>query len=143
MSKIKELFGVEIGEKFDIKDKTSSGVWNWQECYFNKKGQLQIPGLNHRVAQSVMCALLIGKAEIIKFKKPILTEEEREYLKAVFNPKFHTGTIETVTKWASIHHTFCLMVDTTDCEIYLFTLDKGLFEGMKLCKPYTLEELGL
>ena len=62
MSKIKELFGVEIGEVFDIKERTTSRTGNWKGCYFDTEGQLRIPGLywDYETSRTVISALIIG-----------------------------------------------------------------------------------
>ena len=145
MSKIKELFGVEIGEEFDIKEEATSSTGNWGGCYFDEDGQLKIQGVSYGTPQRVMGALLIDKAEIIKYKEPILTNEEREYLRAVSNPNFMAGTIIGYFRHQNRDGKYFVEIITTctnhDCRIYC-TSDKS-FEGMNEHEIYTPEKLGL
>ena len=145
MSKIKELFGVEIGEKFDIKDKTSSSDDYWVGCYFDEKGQLQIPGLYHRVVeQSVMCALLIGKAEIIKHEKAILDEEEKRYLGNLIKP----FRVRFITKlyalsYNTYYRIYIELENYDHIDLPNFPINSKMYKGMRPGKHYTPEELGL
>ena len=137
MSKIKELFGVEIKEKFDIK---SEDYGTMENCYFCSTGALHVPDTSDFKKLNLMGELLIGDAKIVN---PILTDEEREYLKAVCNPKFRVEIIRTITKTENSEDTYYLYVDAVKEGVYLFTFDKNLFKGMEEDKEYTPEELGL
>ena len=141
MSKIKELFGVEVEEKFDIESKFYGTTKN---CYFGIFGRLKAPDTNDLRKSFLMGELITGGAIIIKHKKPILTEEEREYLRAVCNPKFHIGIIETITKIPdNILDTYFLKVNAELGGICLFEFGENLFKGMEVNKPYTPKDLGL
>jgi len=144
MSKIKELFGVEIGEEFKLKDKLNNILFSERYC-FDFSGHLCRTDFNLPENESTSrirpMEILLGWYEIVK---PILTDEEREYLRAVCNPKFHIGIIETITKIPdNILDTYFLKVNAELGGICLFEFGENLFKGMEVNEPYTPEELGL
>lgn len=140
MSKIKELFGVEIGERFSVK---ISDTCTYTNCCFDNIGELLIGGLNGQfcIDEKIFRKIIMGEAKIIKHEKPILTEEEHDYLQAICNPKFHKGEIKRFQKQGMNKLSIC--VETEDGLAFTFDFDKDLFKGMKLNEKYTPEELDI
>ena len=144
MSKIKELFGVEIGEEFKLKDKLNNILFSERYC-FDFSGHLCRTDFNLPENESTSrirpMEILLGWYEIVK---PILTDEEREYLRAICNPDFIKGRIINIEKYANGEGTYRIEIDTTEgANIFSFYFTKDLFKGMEFSKPYTPEELGL
>jgi len=140
MSKIKELFGVEVGEAFDI-ERDNEIV---KDYLFGCYGMLVTPTDTTHLRRLLLTGELItGKAKIIKHKQPILTEEERDYLQAVCEPY----DIKYIKK------------ETFDCkqklyiDIYLkngdtipmpfFSPTSKMYKGMELNRPYIPEQLDI
>lgn len=75
--------------------------------------------------------------------KPILDEEEREYLNAVIRP--FKDKVEGIKKGNStIHEEFICIYIRDDCSIDFPDFKKGaMYKGMESNKAYTLKELGL
>ena len=139
MSRIKELFGVEIGEKFDIK----SGVYETKEnCYFDSLGTLNEPGANQTREMFLMGKLLTGEAKIIKHKQPILDDVEKKFIGNIIRPfdvdyicknDGHFGT----KKYIIIHLTSGEAID-----LPYFSSTSGMYKRMETGKEYTPKQLG-
>ena len=142
MSKIKELFGVEIGEEFEIKEEAFSSRGNWKYCYFNEEGQLKIPAVICEISQRVMGALLIDKAEIIKYKKPILDDVEKKFIGNIIRP----FDIKDITKVrCKYNDKVFIMIRLTNSEeipLPFFSSKSKMYKGMETGKPYTPKQLG-
>ena len=143
MSKLKELFGVEVGEEFYLK-------WNFEEfCDKTMKYHFEADDYLHRGDNSLSIinplSILLGAFGETKIVKPILTDGEREYLMAVCNPNFMAGTIIGYFRHPNRDGKYFVEIITTctnrDCRIYC-TSDKS-FEGMNEHEIYTPEKLGL
>lgn len=87
-------------------------------------------------------------ADPICFRKPILDDVEREYLKAVFKP--FASRIEWVKKqrcnemWEGMEYITVIMTDPAgDSTCFPTFKAKTMYKGMKPNKAYTLEELGI
>lgn len=87
-------------------------------------------------------------AKPIRFRKPILDDIEREYLKAVFKP--FANRINCVSKqqckvrWKDMEYIYVLMTDPEGDKAYLPVFRSGtMYKGMKPNTTYTLEELGI
>lgn len=87
-------------------------------------------------------------AEPICFRKPILDDTEREYLKTVFKP--FSNRIKCVSKqqckvrWKDTEYIYVLMTDPEGDKAYLPVFRSGtMYKGMKPNTTYTLEELGI
>ena len=86
--------------------------------------------------------------EPICFRKPILDDTEREYLKAVFKP--FASRIEWVKKqrcnemWEGMEYITVIMTDPAgDSTCFPTFKAKTMYKGMMPNKAYTLEELGI
>ncbi len=140
MSKIKELFGVEIGEEFTAESKYYGAIKN---CWFGGIGKLVVPGKGDWETLDLLTELIMGKAKIVK---PILTPDERDYLQAVCNPKYRTWKIVTLRKISNDNGTCYLEIhhETNAGICFSFDFDTdSVFKGMKLNKRYTPEQLGI
>lgn len=87
-------------------------------------------------------------AEPICFRKPILDDVEREYLKAVFKP--FASRIKWVKKqccnerWVNMEYIKALMVDPADDYTCLPVFKAGtMYKGMKPDEKYSLDDLGI
>lgn len=85
---------------------------------------------------------------ISEYKEQILTEEEREYLKAVIKPfKKHVKTIMKAKQVATLYAITIDIEEKYNYETFLqfppFEKSSGMYKGMELGKAYTIEELGL
>ena len=85
-----------------------------------------------------------------EYKEPqeILTEEERDYLKAVIKP--FRDRVKTINKVVNVVNgyaiTICLESETEGYDYYIHIpfFEKGKrYNGMQFDRKYTLEELGL
>lgn len=87
-------------------------------------------------------------ADPICFRKPILDDVEREYLKAVFKP--FASRIELIKKqrcnemWEGMEYIEVLMKDPAGDNTGFPVFKAGtMYKGMMPNKAYTLEELGI
>lgn len=83
-----------------------------------------------------------------EYKKPILDEVEKEYLKAVIKPfKKHVKTIMKAKQVATLYAITIDIEEKYNYETFLqfppFEKSSGMYKGMELGIEYTLEELGL
>lgn len=158
MNRIKEIFGVEPGEKFDIYqtelcfNKTGDIEISVNEafrdnrlynCSFNKNEILHVPYATDFATLIVLTELITGEAKIIKHKKPILDDVEKRYLGNIIKP----FKVEFIAKIHETYHNryyICIKVEDEN-PIYLpyFPADSEMYKGMKEDKEYTPEELGL
>ena len=143
MEEVAKLFGLELGEEFELKDMyggrykwTNGGLMSWSDTI---QEWIYSPEFNN---------ILTGNIEIFKLSKPILTESEKEYLSAVIKPfrdriihifKFELMGYEGI----GIDLKFP-KVESYDDAMTLPSFEKGtMYKGMEANKDYTLEELGL
>ncbi len=144
MSKIKELFGVEIGEKFRLR---MGSMMCAGEYYFDGYNNLIFFQTNTVSARTPL-DILTGELTIVKIKTPILTPDERDYLQAVCNSKFYQGKILSFVKdrvLGTSLYNIEINTDLADVDCCLFSFEKGIeiFKGMELDKHYTPEQLGI
>ena len=90
----------------------------------------------------------IEKWLISEYKEQILTEEEKEYLKAVIKPfKKHVKTIMKAKQVATLYAITIDIEEKYNYETFLqfppFEKSSGMYKGMELGKAYTIEELEL
>ena len=76
-----------------------------------------------------------------EYKEPVLTEEEKEYLKAVIKP--FRDKVKCILKCSNSGEWIAIKI-IDDARINFPYFEKGsMYKGMKLNREYTLEELGL
>lgn len=139
---IAQMFGVEIGEEFNIKGCIDDFRFKFTEedigYFYNGKWV------------SILCYLgnlLNGKWELVKIPKSLLTEKEKEYLSAVIKP-FKDKVIYIAKqqgfKYSKKISVEFIIIYVDDEKIILPSYDKGtLYKDMKLMEKYTVEDLGL
>ena len=144
MSKLKELFGVEVGEEFYLK-------WNFEEfCDKTMKYHFEADDYLHRGDNSLsiinpLSILLgaFGETKIVKIEKPILDDVEKKFIGNIIKP----FDIKDITKVKCTYQDklFIIIRLTNGEEICLpfFSPDSEMYRGMKVGKPYTPEQLGL
>lgn len=144
MSTVAKLLGVELEEKFMLKDfqhmykLTEKGLMYWSD-------NSQIWENSNAIGN-----LLTGDIEIVKLQKPILTEKEKEYLSAVIKPfrdrilniyKFELSGYEGIgieLKFPKVEN----RVDVDAMTLPSFEIGT-MYKGMELAREYSLEELEL
>ena len=144
MSKVAKLLGIELEEKFMLKDfqhtykLTEKGLMYWSDTS-------QIWENSNAIGN-----LLTGKYQIVKISKPILDEKEKEYLSAVIKPfrdrilsiyKFELSGYEGIgieLKFPKVERS----VDVDAMTLPSFEIGT-MYKGMELAREYSLEELGL
>lgn len=141
MSEVAKLLGVELEEEFKIKGfrckykLTNDDLmyWSYLESKWGNSCFLK--------------ELLTGEVQIVKIPKPILDEKEKEYLSNVIKP-FKDQIIAIAKRSANYGEFIDIMIDEGeigDCgNIYLPYFKPGkMYNGMKVNREYTLEQLGL
>lgn len=141
MEDVAKLFGLELEEEFEI--------GKFERYKFTVNG-LMFWSKDHQawVHYDITEQLLLGRNEIVKLSKPILTESEKEYLSAVIKPfrdrithifKFELSGYEGI----GIDLKFP-KVEKDEDAMTLPSFEIGtMYKGMELYKDYTLEELDL
>ena len=143
MKTIKEIFDVEIGEKFGIKIKEGH---TYYDCYFDKDKELAIiednKTRNWFLELCLLKELIAGEAEIIKIKPEILDKKEKEFLSFIVN---HLGRdkIESIVKVSSGKDKEFIKIKVRGVDFAAFPdFPKGtMYKGMESYHYYTLEEL--
>ena len=139
MKQVAHMLGLEIGEEFFIKGCIDDFRFKFTEedvGYFYDGTWV-----------SILCYLgnlLNGKWELVKIPKPILTEEEKEYLSMVIKP--FRDDIRFIHKYTCFNDTKEYLFGSAKNHSHLEfpAFERGtMYRGMELCKEYTLEELGL
>lgn len=77
-----------------------------------------------------------------EYKEPVLTEEERKYLKGVIRP-FRNKVLNIQKKSNYLEWISIVMTDHEIIKLPFFDKSSGMYKGMQLGIEYTLEELGL
>lgn len=142
MKEVAKLFGLELEEEFEI--------GKFERYKFTVNG-LMFWSKDHQawVHYDITEQLLLGRYEIVKLSKPILTGKEKEYLSAVIKPfrdrilhiyKFELSGYEGI----GIDLKFPKVEKNEDDAMTLPSFEIGtMYKGMELYKDYTLEELDL
>lgn len=144
MEDVAKLFGLELEEEFEI--------GKFERYKFTVNG-LMFWSKDHQawVHYDITEQLLLGRNEIVKLSKPILTESEKEYLSAVIKPfRDRKVVINKYEYPQNEHKNECIQIsvefyDKTGGEtVSLPIFKKGtMYKGLESNKCYTLEELGL
>lgn len=140
MEEVAKLFGLELEEEF--------GIGKNERYKFTVNG-LMFWFKDHQawVHYDITEQLLLGRYEIVKLSKPVLTESEKEYLGNIVKP-FRDKVISIRCNFAADNYnciTIELKQDGFSKEfINLPYFKKGsMYKGMQAGKDYTLEELEL
>lgn len=144
IEQIAKMLNVEIDEEFKIE-----GYDDNIRFKFTKNRFLQSYGNVYGWVDSIsIMTVLEGRAKLIKLPKPVLTDEEKEYLSNVIRP--WKNKIKTITKYWGTGD--CVNEFIQICYIqngfnYYMSLPQferwSMYKGMELERDYSLEELGL
>lgn len=77
-----------------------------------------------------------------EYKEPVLTEEERKYLKGVIRP-FRNKVLNIQKKSNYLEWISIVMTDHEIIKLPFFDKSSGMYKGMEEGNKYTVEELGL
>lgn len=78
-----------------------------------------------------------------EYKEPVLNDAEREYLSAVIKP-FRKKVMDVVKiQYSGGRQSIRIRISRGDCAELPFFKNNTMYKGMKACKYYTPEELGL
>lgn len=142
MAEVAKLLGVELGEEFSLKNS-------------NFRYMLTTFGLRKRhstlevwVNSSMLDDLLLGKVEIVKIAESILDDAEKRYLSAVIKPfRLRVRWIRKYYLSCQEFIQICVFNDNESLDWMTFELPyfkRGtMYQGMKIDKRYTIQELGL
>ncbi len=138
MSKIIELFGVEIGvkigEKFRLEDKDGWGISGY---YFDKDLELHMPGGGY----STITPLKILTGEL-RIEKPILDEVEKKFIGNIIRP-FDIEYIQKVTWSTRKYFLYIRLKNGESIDFPCFSANSKMYRGMKPDKKYTPKDLGI
>ena len=140
MEQIAKMLDVEINEEFKIEGHDDNLKFKFTENRF-----LQSYGDVYRWVDSIsIMTVLEGRAKIIKLPKPVLTDEEKEYLSYVIKP-FREDVLK-VSKFKSkvLKNKEVIGFETPNGFMIFPPFEKDkMYKNMELNKAYTLDDLGL
>ena len=140
MEQIAKMLDVEINKEFKIEGHDDNLKFKFTENRF-----LQSYGdVYGRVDSISIMTVLEGRAKIIKLPKPILTDEEKEYLSYVIKP-FREDVLK-ISKFKSkvLKNKEVIGFETPNGFMIFPPFEKDkMYKNMELNKGYTLDDLGL
>ena len=140
IEQIAKMLNVEINEEFKIEGHDDNLKFKFTENRF-----LQSYGDVHGWVDSIsIMTVLEGRAKIIKLPKPILTDEEKEYLSYVIKP-FREDVLK-ISKFKSkvLKNKEVIGFETPNGFMIFPPFEKDkMYKNMELNKGYTLDDLGL
>ena len=140
MEQIAKMLNVEINEEFKIE-----GYDDYLKFKFTENRFLQSCGDVYGWVDSIsIMTVLEGRAKIIKLPKPILTDEEKEYLSYVIKP-FREDVLK-ISKFKSkvLKNKEVIGFETPNGFMIFPPFEKDkMYKNMELNKAYTLDDLGL
>ena len=140
MEQIAKMLDVEINEEFKIEGHDDNLKFKFTENRF-----LQSYGDVHGWVDSIsIMTVLEGRAKIIKLPKPVLTDEEKEYLSYVIKP-FREDVLN-ISKFKSkvLKNKEVIGFETPNGFMIFPPFEKDkMYKNMELNKAYTLDDLGL
>lgn len=139
MEQIAKMLNVEIDEEFKIE-----GYDDNIKFKFTKNAFMQSCGDGWWFSSCSIMTVLEGYRKLIKLPKPVLTDEEKEYLSYVIKP--FRNRIKCFYKWTCDDCNYeQIMAPCEDHSHLNFpTFEKNaMYKGMEPNKKYTLEDLGL
>ena len=140
MKEVAKMLDVEINEEFKIE-----GYDDYLKFKFTEDRFLQSCGDVYGWVDSIsIMTVLEGRAKIIKLPKPVLTNEEKEYLLYVIKP-FREDVLK-ISKFKSkvLNNKEVIGFETPNGFMIFPPFEKDkMYKNMELNKGYTLDELGL
>lgn len=144
MKDVAKLLGVEIGEKFKLKNPRIDKTFDSVIYKLTQEGLIEY-SLNvteKRYVANTLQEILYGKFEIVKLPKPILTDKEKKYLSLIIEP--WKNEIKYMVKIDCDDMEYIMIVFNDLIEMPFPHFKKGkYYKGMEWDKEYSLEELGL
>ena len=140
MKEVAKLLGVEIGEKFKVEV---------NETILQKKFFLTDYGLFATCGDGPMTGilndLLNGKYKVIKLPKPVLTDEEKEYLSTVLKPfRNEIDYIYKCSTYRGEKEYIAISFKKITRDMFFPEYPTGtMYKGMIRNKEYSLDDLGL
>lgn len=136
MKQVANLLGVDIGEKFKV---DAEGVILSKSFFFTGYGLLAVGDVDFKTG--VLNQLLNGEYRVVKIPQSILTKKEKEYLSAVVKP--FRDEVKHISKNRYDGEEW-IQIRTKQGLALLPPFKEGLmYNGMKVGKEYSLEELSL
>ena len=140
MEQIAKMLNVEMDEEFKIEGYDDNLKFKFTENRF-----LQSYGDVYGWVDSIsIMTVLEGRAKIIKLPKPVLTDEEKEYLSYVIKP-FREDVLK-ISKFKSkvLKNKEVIGFETPNGFMIFPPFEKDkMYKNMELNKAYTLDDLGL
>ena len=140
MEQIAKMLNVEINEEFKIE-----GYDDYLKFKFTENRFLQSCDDVYGWIDSIsIMTVLEGRAKIIKLPRPILTDEEKEYLSYVIKP-FREDVLK-ISKFKSkvLNNKEVIGFETPNGFMIFPPFEKDkMYKNMELNKAYTLNDLGL
>ena len=140
IEQIAKMLDVEINEEFKIEGHDDNLKFKFTENRF-----LQSYGDVYGWVDSIsIMTVLEGRAKIIKLPKPVLTDEEKEYLSYVIKP-FREDVLK-ISKFKSkvLKNKEVIGFETPNGFMIFPPFEKDkMYKNMELNKAYTLDDLGL
>ena len=139
IEQIAKMLNVEIDEEFKIE-----GYDDNIRFKFTRSAFMQSCGDGWWFSSCSIMTVLEGYRKLIKLPKPVLTDEEKEYLSYVIKPFRHR--IKYFYKWTCADcDTEIIMAACKDYNHLEFpSFEKNaMYKGMGLMREYTLNDLGL
>ena len=140
MEQIAKMLDVEINEEFKIEGHDDNLKFKFTENRF-----LQSYGDIYGWVDSIsIMTVLEGRAKIIKLPKPVLTDEEKEYLSYVIKP-FREDVLK-ISKFKSkvLKNKEVIGFETPNGFMIFPPFEKDkMYKNMDLNKAYTLHDIGL
>ena len=139
MKEVAKMLGVELGEEFRIDcARAKHRITERGLEFFSEVNDAWL--LDSLMLKNLLC----GVCEIVK---PILTDDEKEYLSAVIKPFRDRVKCISKNRFDGFEHIFIVYFSKLGNKDYILDLpafEEGtMYKGMDVCKHYTLEELGL
>ena len=143
IEQIAKMLNVEINEEFKIE-----GYDDNIRFKFTKNAFMQSCGDGWWFSSCSIMTVLEGYRKLIKLPKPVLTDEEKEYLSNMVKP--WKNKIKTITKYWGTGNCvnefiqICYIQDGFNYYMSLPQFERGsMYKGMELERDYSLEELDL
>ena len=143
IEQIAKMLNVEINEEFKIE-----GYDDNIRFKFTKNAFMQSCGDGWWFSSCSIMTVLEGYRKLIKLPKPVLTDEEKEYLSNMVKP--WTNKIKTITNYWGTGNCvnefiqICYIQDGFNYYMSLPQFERGsMYKGMELERDYSLEELDL
>ena len=147
-----ELFKMPLGSKITTNSK-EEGYQEYRKTPVSFKSEKnKVIAINEINEDLTLGAGEEYGTKIIKVEKPlyetvweekeILDEQEKKYLRAVIKPFRNKIKNITLKRASGDDYIHILLENSDDCTLPYFKMET-MYKGMKVNKPYTLEELGL